>query len=67
MPLTMSRMLGAPEEIQMFQNLVRLMGAKKTLDIGIKWTVAVIVSPLRAMYTLDLAVPNSDMPLLCQI
>ena len=27
-------MLGSTDEIQLFQNLVRLIGAKKTLDIG---------------------------------
>ena len=29
------RMLGAPEEMQLFQNLLRTMNAKKTLDIGV--------------------------------
>lgn len=31
----MSGMMGSPDEIQLLQNLVRCIGAKKTLDIGV--------------------------------
>jgi len=44
-----SVMLSSAEEIQLLQNIVHAIGAKKTLDIGISFVSIRIVLPLIAV------------------